>query len=105
MSELPSGAVTFLFSDIEGSNTAREIAPRSLSRGSGNTPEDHPGRNRRVHGYEVDSEGEAFFVAFASAKDTVQCALECQRGLAEHRWLDDGQVRVRMGVHTSTKGS
>ena len=48
----------------------------------------------------VDSEGDAFFVAFASAKDAVGAAAAGQRALAEHDWPDGNEVRVRMGLHT-----
>jgi len=51
-------------------------------------------------GYEVDTQGDAFFVAFASAKKAVLCALAIQRALAGHAWPADGRVRVRIGIHT-----
>lgn len=48
----------------------------------------------------MGTEGDAFFVAFASAKRAVLCALEVQQALAAHKWPDGGRVRVRMGIHT-----
>jgi predicted ATPase/class 3 adenylate cyclase/DNA-binding CsgD family transcriptional regulator len=100
MTELPSGAVTFLFSDIEGSTrllkTLRDRYPQVLA--------DHRELFRaaiaRQAGHEVNTEGDAFFVAFASAKRAVLCALEVQQALAAHEWPESGQVRVRMGIHT-----
>jgi class 3 adenylate cyclase len=100
MAELPSGAVTFLFSDIEGSTrllkVLRDLYPQVLA--------DHRELFRaaiaRQAGHEVSTEGDAFFVAFASAKRAVLCALEVQQALAAHEWPDDGRVRVRMGIHT-----
>ena len=100
MTELPSGAVTFLFSDIEGSTrlvkALRDRYPQVLA------------EHRRLFraaiasqaGREVDTQGDAFFVAFASAKQAVLCALEVQRALAAHEWPDGGRIRVRMGIHT-----
>jgi class 3 adenylate cyclase/tetratricopeptide (TPR) repeat protein len=100
MTELPSGAVTFLFSDIEGSTrlvkALRERYVQVLA------------EHRRLvraaivgqGGHEIDTQGDAFFVAFASAKGAVLCALEVQRALAGHEWPAGASVRVRMGIHT-----
>ena len=100
MTELPSGAVTFLFSDIEGSTrlvkALRERYAQVLA--------DHRRLVRAAiasqAGHEIDTQGDAFFVAFASAKQAVLCALEIQRALAGHQWPSDASVRVRMGIHT-----
>src|SRR5580693_6979557 len=100
VSGLPSGAVTFLFSDIEGSTrlvkALRERYPQVLA------------EHRRLiraavvgqAGYEVDTQGDAFFVAFAGAKQAVLCALEVQQALAGHQWPAGALVRVRIGIHT-----
>jgi predicted ATPase/DNA-binding SARP family transcriptional activator len=93
---LPRGTVTLLFTDIEGSTRLAA----SLRDRYGAVLEAH----RRVvraavaahRGVEVDTQGDAFFAAFASARDAVAAAVETQRGLAD---LDD-QVRVRVGLHT-----
>ena len=100
MTDLPSGAVTFLFSDIEGSTrlvkALRERYAQVLA--------DHRRLIRaaidRQGGHEIDTQGDAFFVAFASAKQAVLCALEVQRALAGHEWPSGASVRVRMGIHT-----
>lgn len=97
---LPSGAVTFLFSDLEGSTrlvkALRERYPQVLA--------EHRKLVRAAiasqAGYEVDTQGDAFFVAFASAKQAVLCALEIQRALARHLWPAGAAVRVRIGIHT-----
>src|SRR5580698_384111 len=100
VSGLPSGAVTFLFSDIEGSTrlvkALQERYPRVLA------------EHRRLiraavvgqAGYEVDTQGDAFFVAFAGAKQAVLCALEVQQALAGHQWPAGALVLVRIGIHT-----
>jgi class 3 adenylate cyclase/tetratricopeptide (TPR) repeat protein len=100
MSGLPDGSVTFLFSDIEGSTrlvkALRDRYPEVLA--------EHRELFRAAiadhAGYEVDTQGDAFFVAFAAAKQAVLCALQVQRGLAAHQWPAGAAVRVRMGIHT-----
>ena len=54
----------------------------------------------RNRGYVVDSQGDSFFVAFATAGDAVAAAAEAQRALAEHDWPGGHEIRVRIGVHT-----
>ncbi len=91
---LPSGVVTLLFTDIEGSTKLLH----ELGDGYGPALAEH----RRVvraacaahDGVEVDTQGDAFFVAFARATDAVAAASQAQRALA------DGPIRVRMGLHT-----
>ncbi len=92
--ELPTGTVTFLFTDIEGSTRLLQ----ELGDGYAEVLAEH----RRVlreawrqhEGVEVDTQGDAFFVAFARASDAVAAAADAQLALA------GGRVRVRMGLHT-----
>ena len=97
----PSGTVSLLFSDIEGST--RLLAELGEERYAA-ALDQHRMLLRaafaRHDGYEVDGEGDAFFVAFASASQAVAAAGEAQRALAEHDWPDGQALRVRMGVHT-----
>jgi predicted ATPase/class 3 adenylate cyclase len=92
--ELPTGTVTFLFTDIEGSTRLL----RELADGYAAVLAEHRrvlrDAWRRHGGVEVDTQGDAFFVAFARASDAVAAAVEAQRALTE------GPVRVRMGLHT-----
>ncbi len=100
MYHLPKGTVTFLFTDIEGSTHlqqqlgdryAEELAElRQLLRAA----------FRVWNGHEVDTQGDAFFVAFARATDAVSAAVDMQRALAAHVWPNGVIVRVRMGLHT-----
>jgi predicted ATPase/class 3 adenylate cyclase/DNA-binding CsgD family transcriptional regulator len=100
VSGLPSGSVTFVFTDIEGSTRLVKVLRDRYALVLA--------EHRRViraaiaahEGYEVDTQGDAFFAAFGGAKQAVLCALEVQRALAAHDWPDGGQVRVRVGVHT-----
>jgi class 3 adenylate cyclase len=101
MVEQPTGTVTMLFTDIEGST-------RLLERlGPGRYREALEVHRRllreafaRHSGYEVDYEGDAFFVAFASAEEAVAAASEGQQSLAQAEWPEEGEIRVRMGLHT-----
>src|SRR5215211_4791483 len=100
MAELPTGTITLLFTDIEGST-------RLLQR-AGDAYAGLLAEHRRLlgdafcrhGGIVVDSEGDAFFVAFASARDAVAGAADAQRTLAAHEWPDEHEIRVRMGLHT-----
>jgi predicted ATPase/class 3 adenylate cyclase len=94
MRDLPSGTVTFLFTDIEGSTTLLD----ELGENYAPVLEEHRCRLREAFassdGIEVDTQGDAFFVAFARASDAAVAALAGQRA------LDNSLVRVRMGLHT-----
>jgi predicted ATPase/class 3 adenylate cyclase len=97
---LPSGTVSLLFTDIEGSTR--------LLRQAGDAYLGLLGRHRellraafRVHdGHEVGTEGDGFFVVFAAAKDAVAAAGDGQKALAAHAWPKGCEVRVRMGLHS-----
>jgi class 3 adenylate cyclase len=96
----PVGTVTMLFTDIEGST---ELL-RSLGERYGDLVRDHHNLLRAVaaeHGGRVvDTQGDAFFFAFPTAKEALLAAVDAQRRLAEHVWPDGVQLRVRMGMHT-----
>jgi predicted ATPase/class 3 adenylate cyclase len=94
VAELPAGTVTLLFTDVEGSTRLlHELGDRYA---------DLLMEHRRVlrqafarhGGIEVDTQGDAFFVAFETAADAVAAAAECNSGLAA------GPIRVRIGIHT-----
>jgi predicted ATPase/class 3 adenylate cyclase len=92
--QLPSGTVTFLFTDVEGSTRLlREHGPRYAE-----LLAEHRRAIReafaRYGGVEVDTQGDAFFVAFPRAGGAVAAAADARRALAT------GPIRVRMGIHT-----
>jgi peptide/nickel transport system substrate-binding protein len=98
--ELPRGTVTFLFTDIEGSTRLlKQLRDRYA-----NVLAEHQRILREAFdehsGREVDTQGDSFFVAFPRAKDAVAAAVGAQRALAEQKWPEGAEVRVRMGVHT-----
>jgi predicted ATPase/class 3 adenylate cyclase len=100
MRDLPTGTVSLLFTDIEGST---RLLQQVGHRYDGVLTECRQFLRAVFHqwnGYEVDTQGDAFFVAFARATDAVAAAVEMQRALASHPWPDDIAVRVRMGLHT-----
>ena len=100
MGELPKGTITLLFTDIEGSTRLLQQvgeryadmleACRQLLRAA----------FHQYNGHEVDTQGDAFFVAFARASDAVSAAVTAQRALFTRTWHDDMTVLVRMGLHT-----
>jgi predicted ATPase/class 3 adenylate cyclase len=100
MADPPSGTVTLVFTDIEGST-------RLLQR-SGDAYAGLLAEHRRLlreaferhGGHVLDSEGDAFFVVFSSANDAASAAVEAQRALAAYEWPGEHEIRVRMGIHT-----
>jgi predicted ATPase/class 3 adenylate cyclase len=100
MAGLPTGTVTFLFTDIEGSTRLlQELGDRYAT-----VRDQHAAIVRQAveasGGVEVSTEGDSFFVAFPSPVGAVRAAVAGQRGLAAHEWSPATQVRVRMGLHT-----
>src|SRR5215472_4691846 len=99
--ELPTGTVTFLFTDIEGST---RLLQRVGGERYGEIRADHERLLRQAwdehHGHEVDTQGDAFFVTFPRATDALAAAAEAQRATLAHAWPGGEQVRVRMGLHT-----
>jgi predicted ATPase/class 3 adenylate cyclase len=100
MSDLPTGIVTFLFTDIEGST--------KLLRRLGDSYRDVISQHHRIlreaiahgEGVEVGTEGDAFFAVFLSPAGALATAVQAQRGLAAAQWPGEQDVRVRMGLHT-----
>src|SRR5437764_4413729 len=99
--DLPTGTVTFLFSDIEGSTRLLKQLGRERY---GALLAQHNVLLREAFeahgGIEIDRQGDAFFFVFRSAGTAVAGAAAAQRALAAHEWPEDGGVRVRMGLHT-----
>ena len=96
----PTGTVTFLFTDIEGSTRLLQQLGDRYSRVL-----EECRRLLRVafqewNGHEVDTQGDAFFVAFARATDAVSAAVDGLHALVIHPWPENVEVRVRMGLHT-----
>lgn len=100
MADVPSGVVTFLFTDIEGST---RLVKQFRERWG-----DIVGEHQRLlraafikhRGREIDTQGDSFFVVFPSARDAVLAAVDGQRALLAHRWPEGAALSVRMGIHT-----
>ena len=101
MPNLPSGTVTFLFSDIEGSTALlKELGDEVYAT--------LLGVHRRLvreafaaqDGQEIDTQGDAFFYSFARARQAVAAAIAVQRAHADAAWPQGVEVRVRIGLHT-----
>jgi predicted ATPase/class 3 adenylate cyclase len=100
MRALPTGTVTFLFTDIEGSTRLlEELGERYRA-----VQDDHFRLMRAAiaegEGAEIRTEGDAFFVVFHTAPQAVQAAVAAQRALADHHWPHGEPLRVRIGLHT-----
>jgi predicted ATPase/class 3 adenylate cyclase len=97
---LPTGTVSLLFTDIEGSTRLLQ----TLGERYGEALAEHRRLLRAAfrdhHGCEVDTQGDAFFYAFPRAQDAVAGAVATQQALASHAWPEGLPLRVRMGIHT-----
>ena len=100
-SSLPTGTLTFLFTDIEGST--------QLLKRLGGRYGELLAEHRRIlrtaaqdyGGEEVDNQGDSFLFAFRRADEAAKAAMDAQRALAAHEWPEASEVRVRMGIHTA----
>ncbi len=100
MLDVPMGTITLLFTDIEGSTLLLQQLGEQYSRMLAECRQLLRTAFQRFEGYEVDTQGDAFFFAFARATDALSAAVAAQRALASHAWPDQAAVRVRMGLHT-----
>jgi len=100
MGELPTGIVTFLFTDIEGSTRLLQ----RLGEGYRSLQDDHFALMRKAiasgDGVEIRTQGDSFFVVFRSPSKAVRAVVSVQRALAAHLWGHGEPLRVRMGLHT-----
>jgi predicted ATPase/class 3 adenylate cyclase len=100
MTTLPTGTVTLLFTDVEGSTRLLERLGDSYVELLAEHRRLLRAAFARFDGREVGTEGDAFFVAFAKASQAAAAAVAGQQALAAHRWPDGVTVRARMGIHT-----
>src|SRR6266702_2051503 len=95
--DLPSGTVTFLFTDIEASTKLlHELGAEAFAQALAEHRRILREAFTRHGGVEVDTQGDAFFVSFPTAPGALEAAAEAQEALAT------GPIRVRMGLHTGT---
>jgi len=97
---LPTGTVTFVFTDIEGSTRLLQ----ELGDAYADVSRDHRRIIREAFGAhdgtEIDTQGDSFFFSFRRAREAVAAAVEAQRRLSAHGWPQGKSVRIRMGLHT-----
>src|SRR6266498_2887009 len=99
MSNLPSGTVTFLFTDIEGSTKLAQQYPNAMP---ALLARHHEILNRSIqahNGYVFQVVGDSFAVAFHSANDALNAAVDAQRKLYNEAWTP-APIKVRIGIHT-----
>jgi class 3 adenylate cyclase len=100
MAELPSGTVTFLFTDIEGSTARWEDHPEAMRVALARHDALILAAIVEHHGHVVKTMGDAFHAAFSRAPDALAAAVDAQRRLQAEPWGEVGPLRVRMAVHT-----
>jgi predicted ATPase/class 3 adenylate cyclase len=101
MSGLPSGTITFLFADVEGST---DLVQRLGDEEYAGVLAEYLRACRRAveahGGHEVDTEGDGYFAAFARATDAVEAAIAMQVAFRSTPWPPAVSLRVRIGMHT-----
>jgi predicted ATPase/class 3 adenylate cyclase len=101
MTNLPTGTVTFLFTDIEGSTKLAQAYPDQWEALRARHHAILRSASEHNHGYVFQVIGDAFCVAFHTAKDGLAAAIESQQELQTENW-DRTPVKVRMGLHTGS---
>src|SRR5215211_2874300 len=100
MASPPTGTVTFLFTDIEGSTKRWERHPEAMQIALARHDEILRDAAEQHGGYVFKTVGDAFCCAFLTAPDALEAALEAQRRLLSSEWQETGPLRVRMALHT-----
>jgi predicted ATPase/class 3 adenylate cyclase len=95
----PTGTVTFLFTDIEGSTRMWERSPQAMQAALARHDEILRGATEQHGGYIFKTVGDAFCCAFPTAPDALEAALDGQWLLLKERWGESIPLRVRMALH------
>ena len=96
---LPTGTVTFLFTDIENSTPLWEKHPQAMKSALAKHDSLVHSFSLLHNGRIIKTTGDGFLVAFATATDAVQAAIHAQQAIQKDAW-DDVAIKVRMGIHT-----
>jgi predicted ATPase/class 3 adenylate cyclase/DNA-binding XRE family transcriptional regulator len=100
---LPSGTVTFLFTNLEGStHLLQQLGVARYAEALETVRHLLRAACAQHHGLEVDATGDGSFFAFAQAPEAVAAAAQAQHALAAHTWPEGARVLMRMGLHTGT---
>ncbi len=100
MPDLPTGTVTLLFTDIEGSTRLLQQLGERYASVLAECRQLLRTVFHQWNGHEVDTQGDSFFVVFARVTDAVSAAVDMQRALAGQAWPEGVRIPVRMGLHT-----
>jgi class 3 adenylate cyclase len=100
MASLPTGTVTFLFTDIEGSTKMWESHPQVMHGALSRHDVILRKATQEHGGYVFKTVGDAFCCAFPTAPDALEAALDIQRRLLTSEWEESGPLFVRMALHT-----
>ena len=100
MASPPTGTLTFLFTDIEGSSRMWERSPQAMQAALARHDELLRRAIEERGGYVFKTVGDAFCCAFWTATDALDAALEVQRTLFDEEWQETDPLRVRMALHT-----
>src|SRR6516162_2715178 len=100
MASLPTGTVTFLFTDIEGSTRLLERLGESYAEALTTHHRLLRTAIQEGQGQVVDTQGDAVFAAFPRARDALLAAIAAQRAVQAHPWPDGTAPMVRIGLHT-----
>ena len=100
MADIPTGTVTFLFTDIEGSTRLWEKFPEGMKTALARHDEILREAIEAHVGYVFKTVGDAFCAAFPTASDALEATLEAQRSLSAEQWGETGPLKVRASLHT-----
>jgi DNA-binding NarL/FixJ family response regulator/class 3 adenylate cyclase len=102
VSSLPTGTVTFLLADVEGSTRLQHDESVDYPVVIAGIRKALRGAVSEYAGHEVESVGDEFLAVFESGADAVAAALAAQRAMRDHPWPDGVDARIRIGLHTGT---
>jgi predicted ATPase/class 3 adenylate cyclase len=101
VSELPTGTVTYLFTDVEGSTRLlRKLGRETYRQMQDAHASIMRGAIKASRGAEVRTEGDSFFVVFSTPAEALKAAAGAQRELTAYPWPGEDRITVRMGLHT-----
>ncbi len=100
MRKFPTGTITLLFTDIEKSTRLLQQLKEQYAQVLSECRRLLRNAFQQWNGFEVDAQGDAFFIVFEQAKDALMAAVAVQQALYNAQWPEDVAVRVRIGMHT-----
>jgi class 3 adenylate cyclase len=100
LSSMPTGTVTFLLADIEGSTALLRRLEDAYAVILRDVRAQIRSCVRRCGGHKVDAHGDEYLAVFERPSAALEAAVDIQRAMAGHEWPDRADVRVRIGVHT-----